>query len=84
MTDIREQIDRLRNSRVVWKDARRAPTDLEAEAADTMEKMLARNELLEAVYEAAKFQIEMLDGIDSTAKSRTLLKALAALEAQDE
>ena len=51
MSDIREQIDRLRNSRAVWKDARGAPTDLEEEAADTLEKLLARNELLEAVVE---------------------------------
>ena len=62
MNDIREQIEQLRNDAATYMTERlHGPTDAMREAADfwnktadTMEKLLQRNELLEAVYGAAK------------------------------
>lgn len=45
--------------------------------ADSMDKMLA-------VVEAARYQLEMLDSIDSTAKYIELIKALTALDSDDD
>ena len=78
MNDIREQIERLRHKASIFiaKDCH--------EAADTMEKLLQRNELLEAVYEAAKYARaewdESEDSIDTETAMEALVQALAAVQ----
>jgi len=52
------------------------PSDIVKE----IERLAARNELLEAVLEAAEKQLAMLDGIDRTAKYIGLIKAIAAVQ----
>lgn len=42
--------------------------------------LCTRYDQLVAVYEAAEYQLKMLDGIDSTAKYIGLIKAIAAVE----
>ena len=77
MTDLS---DRLR------KTANAVYLVVEVEVADalaeTLTETIDRLDTLEAVLVAAKFQIEMLDRINRTAKSLKLLKAIKAAEGE--